>query len=322
MYIIKQIPEDFMVWEIPDYELVEDGLYAYFWLKKTNYNTLDAIKKISEKLNIPLKNIGFAGIKDKMAVTEQVISIRAIKKEKISRLKLKDIELTYIGQGEKPISLGDLKANRFRITVRNLNITRINTKLFDKIPNYFGPQRFSKNNIEIGKALVKRNFKKAIDLIDNRSVKSYLEDHPGDYVGALRKLPLRLRRLYIHAYQSYIWNLTVREYMKTMPNKDINIPIVGFQTELKNDDIGKIISKILFKENITSREFIIQQIPEISSEGGTRNLFTRPTNIEIEMKNDDINKNKKIAIITFTLIKSSYATVVIDHLFNPKIIPL
>ena len=75
---------------------------------------------IYQNLNIPLKNIGFAGSKDKIAVTEQVISIRAIKKERVERLKLKDIEFSYIGQGNNPISLGDLRANRFRITVRDL----------------------------------------------------------------------------------------------------------------------------------------------------------------------------------------------------------
>ena len=89
-------------------------------LKRTVNKAINAVRKIADKLNIPLKNIGFAGSKDRIAITEQVISIRAIKKERLNRLKLTDIEITYIGQGNNPISLGDLKANRFRIVVRNL----------------------------------------------------------------------------------------------------------------------------------------------------------------------------------------------------------
>ena len=78
MYQIKQKPEDFLVKEIPDYELDENGIYAYFWLTKKNFTTVDAIRTIANKLDIMMKRIGFAGSKDKIALTKQVISIRGI----------------------------------------------------------------------------------------------------------------------------------------------------------------------------------------------------------------------------------------------------
>ena len=74
MYKIKQIPEDFIVKEINDIILNNDGKYSYFLLKKKNYNTLNAIKAIAKKLKINEKDIGFAGNKDKEAVTKQTIS--------------------------------------------------------------------------------------------------------------------------------------------------------------------------------------------------------------------------------------------------------
>ena len=276
---------------------------------------IDAILKIARNLNIPVKNIGFAGAKDKTAITEQVISIRAIPRKRVERLSFEDIELTYIGQGNKPISLGDLKANRFRITVRNLE-KRFFIKRADRIPNLFGPQRFSKNNAEIGKFLVQKNFKKAVDLIDQEIVKEYMSENLGDFIGALRQLSLKLRKLYIHSYQSQIWNETVEEYMKEKPFKSELIPIVGFQTQLKHNKVCNIIRKLMNREGITQRDFIIPQIPEISSEGSDRELYIQPENFRVTKDQDELNKGKEKAILSFTLPKGSYATVIVEYLFS------
>ena len=320
MYKIKQIPEDFIVKEIPSYTLDENGQFSYFLLRKRSYNTLDAVSKIAEKLRIRLKNIGFAGTKDRNAITEQAISIKNIRLNKIANLKLKDINLELIGKGENPISLGDLIGNQFKITVRNLPNQRLILKSPKNIPNFFGPQRFSKNNIEIGKALVKKNFQKAINLIDNYRVKEFIEDAPGDLIGAIRTLPLKLRRLYIHAYQSYIWNKTIEEYLKTNPKNEL-IPIIGFGTELRINIIGKIIRKILTKEEITQRDFIIKQLPEISSEGSKRQLLMTPEDFKIKTEKDELNENKIKAILSFSLKKASYATVIIEHIFSSYHLP-
>ena len=155
MYIIKQKPEDFVVNEIPVYKLDDKGRYSYFWLTKTNYNTVDAVKRIAEKLKIPIKTIGFAGAKDRVAITKQIISIKSAKKEIVESLNLKDMQLEFVGKGGSPISLGDLKGNEFKIKVRNLSANNLNQP--NMIPNYFGPQRFSKNNAEIGKLIVKKS---------------------------------------------------------------------------------------------------------------------------------------------------------------------
>lgn len=316
MYKIKQVPEDFVVKEIPDYILDENGEYSYFLLKKRNYTTIDAISKIANKLRIPLKFIGFAGNKDKAAITEQLISIKNLKVTAIGRLNLKDINLEFIGKGNKPISLGDLKGNQFKITVRNLLTKRTPTKSTERIPNLFGPQRFSKNNIEIGKALVKKNFKKAIDLMEHRKVEEFLENNPGNFIGGIRTLPLKLRKIYIHAYQSSLWNKTVEGHLKTFPHKNELIPIIGFGTEIKNNKIKEITIEILHEEDINQRDFIIPQIPELSEEGSKRSLFVSPKNLTINIEEDELNKNKYKAIVKFKLQKASYATVVIDFIFQ------
>jgi len=320
MYQIKQSPQDFIVKEITDIKIENSGKYLICILKKTNYTTLRAIEHIANKLRIHTKDIGFAGIKDKIAVTQQYISIKNIKKEQIEKINIKDISLEFKGYTDKPISLGDLKENEFTITIRDVNekeINKIKKKAKTKciMPNFFGKQRFSQNNIEIGRNLIKSDFKKAIQIIlktnpDNKeNILKSIKEKPNDAVRALRLLPKKLLILYTHAYQSHIWNNTLKEYMKNN-KKNIKIPLIGFGTEINNKEIEKTITKITKKENITFRSFINRSIPEISLEGDLRDAFTEIKALKIIDQGIDYIK------INFRLKKASYATVAIDFLLD------
>ena len=107
MFKIKQIPQDFIVKEISKLNSVNNGEYAFYCLKKINFTTVDALIALSRKFKVPLKNFGFAGNKDKNAVTEQFISI--FRGSKVyEKIKLKNIELKYIANGKEQISLGGM----------------------------------------------------------------------------------------------------------------------------------------------------------------------------------------------------------------------
>ena len=316
MYKIKTIPEDFIVKETSKLNFNNKGKYSYYLLKKKDYTTIDAINLISNKLNIKTKYINFAGAKDKKAITTQYISIKNGPK---TDLKLKDIELKFLGKSKDRLNLGDLEGNDFIITVRNLDKKHLNSikknykKIIKTIPNYFDEQRFgvNKNNHIIGEYIIKKEFKKACELIPEIKVKN------NDFIGALRTINKRILRMYIHSYQSYLFNETIIQYLKLKPTKNINIPIVGFGTEIKDKNLKKIIEKILKKENISFNDFIIRQIPELSSEGNKRDLFVNIKNFKLEsFENDELNKGKIKIKIKFTLDKGSYATNVIKFLFS------
>lgn len=303
MYQIKQSPEDFIVNEITNIKLKKQGIYSIFLLKKTNYNTETAIQKISKTLNIPRKSIGSAGNKDKQAITTQYISIKEANQEKIKNLSLNDISLEFKGYSDKPISLGDLEGNEFEIKV----ITDQNPKKIKKIINYFGEQRFSKNNKDIGKSIIKKDFKKAVDLIlenkgeQEEKLKEYLSEHPTDFIGGLRTIPIKVLKLFIHSYQSFIWNKIAEK--KANSPKNPNIPLIGFATQLTKE-----IQAILSEEGITERDFIIKQIPELTEEGNERSLFA-------DIKDLKIEKINKGYLLKFKLKKGSYATEAIRQIF-------
>jgi tRNA pseudouridine13 synthase len=314
MYKIKQIPEDFVVKEIPNYEIKEKGNYPIYLLIKTNITTQDAINKVADHFDIKPKFIGYAGIKDKKAITEQYISINLLRK-KLSPYTDKSISLEFQGFNDEPIYIGRLIENKFAITIRNLKIDKI--KPIKKMPNKFGTQRFSAHNVDIGRFIIKHDFKMAVDFIlknkgtYERDVSQYLAKHPNDFIGAMRLIPLKIRKLYIHAYQSELFNEAVDSYVKES-SKNIKIPLIGFGTESSD-----IYRGIMAREEITTRDFIIRGMQELSSEGAERNAFVTIKNFKVISKgNDELNKGKKKIIVSFSLPKGSYATEAIDYLIQ------
>ncbi len=330
---IKQKPEDFLVKEVSSVNLDDEGDYSVFRLRKKDYTTERAVQRIAKALNIDRKRIGYAGSKDKRAVTEQSISLRHANKEKTEVLNLKDIELEFLGYSKEPISLGDLEGNRFEIVVRNITESPVCLK---RIVNYFGEQRFSTNNAEVGKAIVKKDFEKAVDRMlvhigeDEKKVIAHLKKHRNDFVGALKRIPWKILKLYVHAYQSRLWNMTAKEYLNPkIKNKagpriedqleifKIKLPLIGFASEIQDKDVKQIVEKVMQNEEIDYNDFVIRAIPDLSSAGDERSLYTDVKDLVIgELEPDELNKGKKKIKLTFSLGKGGYATEVVKAMFG------
>ncbi len=297
--MIKEKPEDFMVEEVIDLDL-SGGDYTYAKLTKIDWNTVDAINEIVKRLGVKRSNVSFAGTKDKFAVTSQYVSLYKVGKDRINSLNIKDVSLEVVGTGNKPISLGDLKGNKFRIKFSTKNKT-------DFIVNYFGPQRFSKNNKDVGKAIIKKDFKKACALIESHKVSRHLERFPTDFVGALKKLDKKVLSLYVNSYQSYLWNKAVEQFLgKKFLNEKIesfSVPLVSFDMEITNPDFEKIYEKLLKEECLSLKGFLIKQMPEVTPTQAERDLIVDVTGFENDW-----------GYVKFFLPKGAYATVVLEKL--------
>lgn len=325
MYRIKQKAEDFFVKEIPSIKLKERGPYVYFWLRKKNLTTPTAIKRIALKLRIKEKRLGYAGLKDRRAVTEQLCSALRIEPKRLLSAQTNTIKIKIAGTGKEPICLGSHAGNFFRIVVRNLSkkealgIANISGKIF--IPNLFGEQRFSRNNAKIGKLLVKKRFKEAIEMLSKdavlkENIAEQLKKNPKDYIGVLRRIPKNILRFYVHAYQSSLFNRIASKLLHKKRNIRIKLPGYDFKCTTPQD---KLMAALLKKESVKPRDFIIKQLPNISSCGTVRNLFVKLSRFKAEGPfRDELNKGKYKLILSFRLPKASYATTAIKALFNQE----
>ena len=312
MFEFKKKPEDFIVNEISNLKISDKGSYAYFKLTKKDMTTEYAITNVSKTLHIDKKKIGYAGYKDRVGITSQLVSIQSGKKG--YGFKTKDLELEFVGFGNDQIRIGDLHGNSFEVRVYS-DQKPVKIK---SIPNYFDQQRFSNNNVEIGKALITKDFKKAAELIiESNNEISFEGFNANDHINKINKISRHLLLLYVHSFQSYLFNKMLSNSIKSKKYILINedkmnvgegivekIPLLGFTSK-----ISKEYSSLLEKENVKLKDFINRQIPFLTLEGTFRDSF-------VEIKDLEIIKEKESYLLKFSLPKGSYATIVIKSIFQ------
>lgn len=321
-YRLKERPEDFIVEELSvEKNFQKRGNYSYCLLEKKNYSLQRVLDLLARLFHVKLKDIGYCGIKDKHAITKQVISLKHISKERIEEFHPKDITLHFLGYSDEPLYLGGHQGNRFAITVRNIDDIPTPCSFF---VNYYGEQRFSQYNTSIGKALILKKYKEATDLIFSSSsdysekVKLHLAQHAQDYIGALRLIPKKIFQLYGHSYQSFLWNKTAKQYIQNTKNvENKKIPLIGFGMEIDDKEIRRIIEIILEQEGVSERDFVNRQMQELSLEGGFRMLLMDVLGFSMStLEEDELHHGKKKITLSFSLGKGSYATEVVRQMFG------
>lgn len=328
MYKIKQIAEDFKVQELKnDLALIDKGPFSYAILEKRGLTSLEAVEKLAKRLYIDKERIGIAGNKDKRAITRQYISVYAVDKERLESVSHPDMKIEFLGYGESRINLGELEGNKFEVVVRNLD-EKVEGH-FDYMINYFDDQRFgaSLNTHLIGKALVQKKFDEACKLIGLRPIGN-------DFIGELRTQHKHLLKMYIYAYQSYLWNRAVCELLKKRGEyfeveyslgtliaskniiEELAMPLISFDSML-NGEVKEIYDALLIEEGVSYSDFIIREMPEVTAETVYRDVFVDVRNFQIlEYSKDLLNPGKFKETISFELPKGGYATMLVKLMFG------
>lgn len=173
---IKNRPEDFLVQELPLYQPAGTGEHIYMLIEKRRLSTLQLISIVAKHFKVSKRAIGHAGLKDKFAITQQVLSIHTPGKtpEEFPSLTHDKLTVQWVDLHTNKLKRGHLAGNRFSIRVRDvsptdvLNASRsLNQLAKQGVPNRFGPQRFGliQNNHEIGRAIIMGNPQLALDLL-------------------------------------------------------------------------------------------------------------------------------------------------------------
>jgi len=248
------------------------------------------------------------------------------------------------------------------------------------VPNFYGLQRFGTSGAgshRIGRSLVKGDFEGAVkslleptaDPVDRPAAEAFgrgdyeegarllahgrdverlaareLGQHPGQWTRALRSIPVTLRRLYVHAYQSLIFNRTLSSALEAgvdisryVPGdnwaatsegglvtlaprgvKDVPtgvavpmVQIVGYAFRNYGSRFDSIIEDELKKEGVTPGQFYVKDMQEVSSEG----TFRRP---HLALQDPSWSVEDGDAKLEFTLGKGQYATILLREIVKPQ----
>ncbi len=161
---IKTEPNDFIVTENLEIETSGDGEHDWLWVSKTGANTAWVADQLARHASVHSRDVGFAGLKDRHAVTRQWFSVRraSTKGTDWDKADIEGVEIVDVKRHSRKLKRGAHRGNSFRIALRGdlPNAIEIDERLAliaeQGAPNYFGEQRFGRNgaNIDLGRSVV------------------------------------------------------------------------------------------------------------------------------------------------------------------------
>ncbi len=205
---------DFCVHEVPLYDFSNTGEHAVIQVRKSGLSTLEMLQIFSQILGVRIAELGYAGLKDKNALTTQFISLpkkyTSLLEKNTHNLQERNLKILSLNYHHNKIKLGHLKGNRFFMRFKKM--TPLNAQKTEQVleqiaqfgmPNYFGPQRFGKFN---------DNHQEGLKILQNQTKFAHQ----------------KLNAFLISSYQSYLFNSLLSKRL----------------------EISKIISAFSVKENL------------------------------------------------------------------------
>lgn len=183
---IRTEDRDFQVTEVPAYPASGEGQHLYLLVEKEDQTTRRVIEALQAACGVKEDAIGWAGLKDRHALTRQWISVPVECEDKVSAIEeMPGVRILERARHTNKLQEGHLAGNRFRILVRHVegdpaDARRVLERLAASgVPNYFGPQRFGRqgDNAERGYQILTRPrgpSKRWLDKLLVNSLQSFL----------------------------------------------------------------------------------------------------------------------------------------------------
>ena len=158
--LLKAECADFVVKEQLGYDMSGDGEFVAVKVRKTDCNTLFVGEQLAKFAGISARNMSYAGLKDRKAVTEQWFSLQMPGQPTpdFSQFSLEGVEILDVTRHQRKIRIGSLQGNHFEILLRNAKETdelkvRLDFLAKNGFPNYFTEQRFGRDGNNLTQAL-------------------------------------------------------------------------------------------------------------------------------------------------------------------------
>lgn len=155
---VRRVPEDFIVREWLGFEPEGDGPHWLLTVRKRDANTQWVARELARIAGVHPREVGYAGLKDRYAVTEQSFTVPVTTTE-WNGVAGQGFEIIRAVRHRRKLKIGALKANEFALRLRDVAgdnaalAARLQVIATDGVPNYFGPQRFGRDANNLRSAL-------------------------------------------------------------------------------------------------------------------------------------------------------------------------
>ena len=362
------------------------NIFPVYEIRKKGMDSSHAILTLRKKTGLDLKIVGIKDAKATTIQYASSNTRRAIKNIDLGKIKLtlvgfsrKPIEKNNLVGNTFEIRIAEPKMDKLD------NILQFLYDI-NSLGNYYGLQRFGSERLVthlVGRAILERKFDKATEILltyttkydsrFSREIREKLRDiksnpnlireiPPGmdieknlaqailrgkDSITALRTIPISIRRLFVQAFQAFLFNKTlsiaikndfsltvpeendlcfdvfeddlifgkIRKYEKEKPTdgRVQRLPIIrlpGYSFQPGKNRFDKIIKEFMKQENLSAKDFFIKEMQELSESGGFRQAC-------YVCKNFKYKREENSLLVGFSVPKGSYATVLLRELIKP-----
>ncbi len=328
---LRERPSDFVVDEVLGgvrasealrREVGGNGRYLLLVGARIGMDTPSLARLISKKYG---GRVRYSGLKDKRSVAFQYFTVDGRRKFTLRR---RGLLIKPVGRRARHIRRGEADGNLFIVTVRGVKELEVP----EKFPNFFSYQRFGLSrpyNHEIGRALVKRELREAAEMMVRQRHLASLPERI-DLQTLSSRVGRDVIRLYVHSYQSYLFNVLLSKrieedmlspeegdyvlrdgWILAHPEKgDLLLPLPGGFTKLRGGWLQDSLDSLLRDEGVSLEDFLFKEVPEVSGFGDFRKALESPRGVKVYVREG--------VTLTFFLESGSYATSLLREAIKPE----
>ena len=317
--VFKALPDDFVVTEQLPFELTGDGENLFILIEKRELNTQQVCQHLAKVLGKRLRDVGYAGLKDKQSVSRQWFSIQANVNSDIdlSQVENDNIKIIETRRHLKKLKVGALAGNHFDIRLKQVGmiddlLRRLAVVKVHGVPNYFGLQRFGFNGNNLNWA----NRWSEGEPIRDKKIKGFALSAARSYlfneVVSARinqqyfSTPISGDTFILAGSNSYFTDEIDATVLKRLSERDIYLsaPMFGKGDNPSQSDAAELEAKVL-DEHPLWQQLLIEQGLEFQR----RAIQLFPLNMEWKVDGEDV-------IVSFDLPSGAFATSVLRECVN------
>jgi tRNA pseudouridine13 synthase len=210
------------------------------------------------------------------------------------------------------------------------------------------PNPFDRSGTKVQKALIREfwgqwpELKGRLERSSERSIVTYLVDHPTDYRGAFARLNRELRTLYFSAFQSHLWNLILSGWLERQTGEDQRVPVAfklgtfPFPRNLEPDQaatlaasliplpcartsspdgqLGEVAREVLARFQLEWTSMRVKHLKDVFFSKGSRVALVFPKDVEYSAAKDELHRGRRALHLSFDLAKGLYATILVKRI--------